>query len=59
MHHSGPLRQNFEGPEQGFVGKNCQNASRGENPVTGHLFCPFMPSMSTYRIIYSRIPDIP
>ena len=32
MHCSGPLPLTFEGPEQGFGGKNCQNASRGEKP---------------------------
>ena len=30
MHHSGSLPLMFEGPEQGFGGKNCQNASRGK-----------------------------
>ena len=25
MHHSGPLPQTMEGPEQGFRGTNCQN----------------------------------
>ena len=29
MHHSGPLPLTFEGPEQGFGGKNCQNGSGG------------------------------
>ena len=29
MHHSGPLPLTFEGPEQGFGGKNCQSGSRG------------------------------
>ena len=27
MHHSGPLPLTFEGLEQGFGGKNCQNGS--------------------------------
>ena len=31
MHHSGPLSLTFEGPEQGFGGKNCQNRSLREN----------------------------
>ena len=30
MHHSGPLPLAFEGPEQGFGGKNCLNGSRGK-----------------------------
>ena len=30
MHHSGPLPRTFEGPEQGFGDKNCQNASPGK-----------------------------
>ena len=34
MHHLGPLPLTFEGGEQGFGGKNCQNGSRG-NLVTG------------------------
>ena len=36
MHHSGPLPLVFEGPEQGFEGKNCQNASQG-NPCPCRL----------------------
>ena len=28
MHHSGPLPLTFEGLEQNFGGKNCQNASQ-------------------------------
>ena len=30
MHHSGPLPLAFEGPEQGFGGKVCQNGSWGK-----------------------------
>ena len=30
MHHSGHLPKKFEGPEQGFEGKNCQNMSQGK-----------------------------
>ena len=30
MHHNGPLPLTFEGLEQGFEGKNCQNASQGK-----------------------------
>ena len=30
MHHSGPLSLIFEGLEQGFGGKNCQNGSRAK-----------------------------
>ena len=30
MHHSGPLPLTFKGPEQGFGGKNNQNASQGK-----------------------------
>ena len=30
MHHLGPLPLTFEGPEQGFGGKNCQNGSQGK-----------------------------
>ena len=30
MHRSGPLLPTFEGPEQGFGSKNCQNGS-GKN----------------------------
>ena len=30
MHGSGSLSVAFEGPEQGFGGKNCQNGSRGK-----------------------------
>ena len=30
MHRSGPLPLTFEGPKQGFGGKNCQNVSRGK-----------------------------
>ena len=29
MHHSGPLSKTLERSEQGFGGKNCQNASQG------------------------------
>ena len=40
MHHSGPLPLTFEGPVQGSVSKNCQNASQG-NPVYNKvIFCP-------------------
>ena len=31
-HHSGPLLPTFEGPEQGFGSKNCQNGS-GKKPL--------------------------
>ena len=34
MHRSGPLPLTFEGPEQGFGGKNCQNESQGK-PCVG------------------------
>ena len=34
MHHSGPLPQNFEGPEQGFGGKNCKNVGQGKPSVS-------------------------
>ena len=30
MHHSGPLPQNFEGPEQDYGAKYCQNVSQGK-----------------------------
>ena len=30
MHHSGLLPLTFEGLEQGFGGKNCQNGSQGK-----------------------------
>ena len=30
MYRSGPLPLTFEGPEQGFEDKNCQNASPGK-----------------------------
>ena len=30
MHRSGPLPLTFEGAEQGFGGKTCQNASQGK-----------------------------
>ena len=36
MHGSGPLPLTFEGPEQGFGGKNCQNGSRGK-PSCPHV----------------------
>ena len=36
MHHSGPLPLTFEGLEQGFGGKNCQNASPGKLCVGMH-----------------------
>ena len=37
MHHSGPLPQTFEGPEQGFWDNTCQNGSRGKNFVSVSL----------------------
>ena len=45
MHHSGPLPQNFEGPEQGFEGKNCQNES-GKTLLEAPQCCA--PSESLY-----------
>ena len=33
---------NFEGPENGFGSKNCQNASQGKPCcMSGHLLCLF------------------
>ena len=34
MHHSGPLPLSVEGPEQGFLDKNCQNVSQGKPCVS-------------------------
>ena len=60
MHCSRPLLLTFEGPEQGFGGKNCQNGSRekcgGKGGRLGYLdpegiFLNFL-----YK--YSSIPTI-
>ena len=37
MHRSGPLSLTFEGPGQGFGGKNCQNARQGKPCYYGYL----------------------
>ena len=39
MYCSGPLPLAFEGPEQGFGGKNCQNGSLGENLASASFGC--------------------
>ena len=38
MRRSGPLPLTFEGPEQGFRGKNCQNGSRKKPWMSYFLF---------------------
>ena len=50
MHHSGPLPLTFEGPEQGFGGKNCQNGSGGGG---GNLASTVKPAQEVTSVKWS------
>ena len=51
MHCSGPLPLIFEGPEQRFGGKNCQNGSQGNR-----AFFSGVPVM--YSIFFRAVQQI-
>ena len=59
MHHSGPFPLVFKSPEQGFGGKNCQNASQGKpcvNPKYTYCAQPGeLAHLPIFPLYYKRI----